>query len=239
MNGIEMLTLGIVIMIAMGVVVRGFLRKLEEAREAEPIDAINDPVLRGNLRMIREQKDDIEELRMLLGALETSTIERLKKAKEREYSLIEELLHIKQDFSDLQDLALWMTGCGYSFGSHPYYRANKYLMTIGVAVGSEEVEYSDEEALTILREEVSCPVCSSSTAVGLYKDGDAGDWKLVEGRYCPVCSWKADANPESTVVEYRGFRIKADPFLSGDDMYLETNGGPKPFGVDLAIKTEA
>jgi hypothetical protein len=170
------------------------------AKEEEPIYVINDPVLRGNLRTIREQKDEIEELRMLLGALETSTIERMKKAKEREDTLKGELLHTRQDFSDLQDLAIWMTGCGYDFTQHPYYMTNKYLF-IDFTVPAKT--YTQEEAKKELLREVPCPVCESLTIVGMHKiDGSKGSsWEIVEGRYCPVCSWKAIPIEESDIEE--------------------------------------
>ena len=59
----------------------------------------------------------------------------LKEIEEDHRKKCEELKEYKEDFEKLQDLAIWMTGCGYNFIEHKYFMDNKYLMTKGVTDG--------------------------------------------------------------------------------------------------------
>ena len=82
---------------------------------------------------------------------------------------IPEEVIVESDFSKLQDLAVWMLGCGYDFTQHPYYMNNKHLLTKGAPVESDEVGSPVEEP-----EIVDGPVCLDSTCFEyecMHKDG--------------------------------------------------------------------
>jgi hypothetical protein len=36
---------------------------------------------------------------------------------------------MSEEQKELQDLAIWMTGCGYDFTQHEYFLKNKHLLT--------------------------------------------------------------------------------------------------------------
>lgn len=46
----------------------------------------------------------------------------------------------------LQDLAIWMTGCGYDFTQHEYYMRNRHLMTDDIAALSAQPEQEPDAA---------------------------------------------------------------------------------------------
>lgn len=80
--------------------------------------------------------------------------------------------------SDLQDLAQWMTGCGYDFCQHEFYTNNRHLLTDGVVVGSSEVENEMQTiASTCIKETSSRQLmkellsrCDSKSINGIHLD---------------------------------------------------------------------
>lgn len=47
-------------------------------------------------------------------------------------SLERELAECRETLGQLQDLAIWMTGCGFDFAALPYFREKRYLFTVDV-----------------------------------------------------------------------------------------------------------
>lgn len=133
MTGIELVGFGITVVIAMGIVIGGFLSKLGEIEGPQDI-----------IDSIRKENDTRDILYDRIEALE----EKLRVSAElmtEAAPYIKELKELRQDFFTLQDLAMWMTGCGYNFIEHPYFLVNKYLMTKGVN-GEEMVERLEKGA---------------------------------------------------------------------------------------------
>lgn len=83
-------------------------------------------------------------------------------------------------------------------------KANKKDMSPGEAalqesidkIKSEEIIYSDTEAKHLLNALVDCPDCGKDTLIGMYKEA-TNRWRVVEPRYCPICSWKDEPKKEA------------------------------------------
>ena len=61
----------------------------------------------------------------------------------REINQEPEIAELKIQVSKLQDLAIWMTGCGYDFCQHEFFTKNQHLLTDGIdesEVAIDEVE---------------------------------------------------------------------------------------------------
>ena len=51
------------------------------------------------------------------------------------------IAELEAKLAQAQELAIWMTGCGYDFKQHPYYIKEMDKMTAGiVATGSSEID---------------------------------------------------------------------------------------------------
>jgi hypothetical protein len=212
MNELEILAVvknilagGAILAIVAALVAIFFVKLHEEVEEVE-IDAIDDPVIREQLRRIEELEDKLEKARTVSMSRTAVAISQEKGQIIREQALeldnirmslekikgwANSLRELEEYFKKLQDLAIWMTGCGYNFMQHPYYRDNKYLFIKGITEDSEKKFYTRGEAKKELLREVPCPCCESLTILGLMKDPDSDGFIVVEGRYCPVCNWKA------------------------------------------------
>ena len=129
------------------------------------------------------------------------------------HHLRRELVELTSSFTALQDLAVWMTGCGYDFEEHPYYLKAQHLITQGIAIDDgvlegavagkdkyhKEATFTLNEARCAMMAIVPCPVCMQPTVIGFSIKGD--DCKIVEPRYCPRCGWKDEAIEGSDVEE--------------------------------------
>lgn len=51
-----------------------------------------------------------------------------------------ELERMENERSQLQDLAIWMTGCGYDFTKHKYYIEQRYLLSVPPLEPVKELE---------------------------------------------------------------------------------------------------
>jgi hypothetical protein len=51
---------------------------------------------------------------------------------------------MKSKIEQLQELAIWMTGCGYDFTQHVYYMKNKHLFTDELANSSNDIHNVSE-----------------------------------------------------------------------------------------------
>ena len=55
---------------------------------------------------------------------------------------------MKSKIKQLQELAIWMTGCGYDFTQHEYYIKNRYLFTDNLANSSSDIKKIKLETLS-------------------------------------------------------------------------------------------
>lgn len=208
MTYVEIVSWTLVAFISVAVVVTGFIRRWKEVNE-EPEEAGSNV-----MRILAEERG--KTIKLLMG--------QVKELGEDYRKAVSNFKAINEDFDKLQDLAMWMTGCGYDFTQHPYYMDMKFLITKGIEVdpkeetirGDKYVEptlagpvkyYTDEEAHALLTENISCPECASLTCIGMTHT--LRGWRRVEDRYCPLCEWKEK---------------EVDPLLSGDEIYLKEAG---------------
>jgi len=47
---------------------------------------------------------------------------------------------LKENFKDLQELCVWMTGCGYDFSQHSYFKEKQHLLSLDVSIDNVSVE---------------------------------------------------------------------------------------------------
>lgn len=238
--------------IAMVVVVRGFLSRMGETGESIKEGIAREIKIKKQLRRIGELEEKLEKARTVSmsrtavvisqekGKIireQAEELDNIRMSMEKIKGWATNLQELERDFEKLQTLALWMTGCGYDFTQHPYYMDNKYLLT---GEGKEPVKpFTPQEAHEEMLRHVPCPVCGASTIIGMHKTGDANTWKIVEGRYCPVCNWK-DIPIErekreggyylpTEATDHISELIKADALKKRDEVLKDD---PKPKGPE-------
>ena len=64
-----------------------------------------------------------------LEGMSSEEVQRISKKKNILESGIDHSVKSDENFKELQDFAIWMTGCGYDFTQHEHYMKNKHLFT--------------------------------------------------------------------------------------------------------------
>lgn len=138
MSGIELASWAAIVFISLLVVVTGFMRRWREVGCDDLVAGI------GTENETRAHLNEGVRIYRILAEERGKTIKllmhQLKELGEDYRKKATELKESKEDFDKLQDLAIWMTGCGYTFMEHDFYLEKRYLMTKGVAEEDSRVD---------------------------------------------------------------------------------------------------